>query len=109
QERIDAAMTRSQQVGIPLSLLESKIAEGRAKGVAMDRIAMAVESRLRNLEQAKIVMARAVKEVDAAQISVGAHAIGAGVDECVPASVKPCSKISHPPPAVIVGLWRSLC
>jgi hypothetical protein len=39
-------IARSQQVGIPLSLLESKVAEGRAKGVAMDRIATAVESRL---------------------------------------------------------------
>src|SRR5215510_12639828 len=83
QERIDAAMTRSQQAGIPLSLLESKIAEGRAKNVAMDRIAMAVESRLRNLEQAKIIMARVANDVDASQLSVGADAIGAGVSEAV--------------------------
>ena len=83
QERIDAAMTRSQREGIPLSLLESKIAEGRAKGVAMDRIAMAVESRLRNLEQAKVIMARVANDVDAAQLSVGADAIGGGVSEAV--------------------------
>jgi hypothetical protein len=83
QERIDAAMTRSQQVGIPVSLLESKIAEGRAKGVAMDRIATAVESRLRILEQAKVVMARVANDVDAAQLSVGADAISGGVSEAV--------------------------
>ena len=83
QERIDAAMTRSQQAGIPLSLLESKIAEGRAKGVAMDRIATAVESRLRNLEQAKVVMARVANDVDAAQLSVGADAIGSGISDAV--------------------------
>jgi len=83
QERIDAAMTRSQQAGIPLSLLESKIAEGRAKGVAMDRIAKAVESRLRNLEQAKVIMARVANDVDAAQLSVGADAIGSGISDAV--------------------------
>ena len=83
QERIDAAMTRSQQVGIPVSLLESKIAEGRAKGVAMDRIATAVESRLRNLERAKVVMARVANDVDAAQLSVGADAISSGVSDAV--------------------------
>ena len=83
QERIDAAMTRSQQAGIPLSLLESKIAEGRAKGVAMDRIAAAVESRLRNLEQAKVVMARVANDVDGAQLSVGADAIGSGISDAV--------------------------
>jgi len=83
QERIDAAMTRSQQVGIPPSLLESKIAEGRAKGVALDRIALAVESRLRNLEQAKLIMSRVARDVDAPQLSVGADAIGSGVSEAV--------------------------
>src|SRR5262245_66409171 len=76
-------MTRSQQVGIPLSLLQSKIAEGRAKGVAMDRIATAVERRLRNLEQAKVVMARVANDVDAAQLSVGADAIGRGSSDAV--------------------------
>src|SRR5262245_61434761 len=76
-------MTRSQQVGIPLSLLQSKIAEGRAKGVAMDRIATAVESRLRNLERAKVVMARVANDVDAAQLSVGADAISGGVSDAV--------------------------
>ena len=83
QERLDAAMTRAQETGIPISLLQSKIAEGRAKGIAMDRVATAVESRLRNLEQAKIIMTRAASDVDAAQLSVGADAIAAGVGEAV--------------------------
>jgi len=50
QERLDAEISHSQEAGIPFSLLQSEIAEGRAKGVPMDRIATAVEYRLRNLE-----------------------------------------------------------
>jgi len=83
KERLDAAISHSQEAGIPVSLLQSKIAEGRAKGVPMDRIATAVENRLRNLEQAKIAMNRGAGDVDAAQLSVGADAIGAGVSEAV--------------------------
>lgn len=81
EERIDLAMTRAREAGIAVSLLESKIAEGRAKGVPMDRIAMAVESRLRGLERARDVMGRGASDVDASQLSVGADAIGAGVSE----------------------------
>jgi microcompartment protein CcmK/EutM len=83
QERLDAAISHAQEAGIPVSLLQSKISEGRAKGIPMDRIATAVENRLRNLEQAKTAMNRGAGDVDAAQLSVGADAIGAGVSEAV--------------------------
>ena len=83
QERLDTAITHAQEAGIPVSLLQSKIAEGRAKNIPMERIATAVENRLRNLEQAKIAMNRGATDVDAAQLSVGADAIGAGVSESV--------------------------
>jgi hypothetical protein len=83
EQRIDTAISHAKQAGIPASLLESKIAEGRAKGVPMDRIASAVESRLRSLEQARSVMNRVANDVDAGQLSVGADAIGAGVSEAV--------------------------
>jgi microcompartment protein CcmK/EutM len=83
QERLDTAITHAQEAGIPVSLLQSKIAEGRAKNIPMERIATAVENRLRNLEQAKIAMNRGATDVDAAQLSVGADAIGAGVSEAV--------------------------
>jgi hypothetical protein len=83
QERLDAAVSHAQEAGIPVSLLQSKIAEGQAKGIAMDRIAMAVENRLRNLEQARTAMNRGAGDVDAAQLSVGADAIAAGVSEPV--------------------------
>jgi hypothetical protein len=83
EQRIDTAKNHAEQAGVPVSLLESKIAEGRAKGVPLDRIATAVESRLRSLEQARSAMKRAANDVDAAQLSVGADAIGAGVSEAV--------------------------
>jgi hypothetical protein len=83
EERIDTAMSHAEDAGIPVSLLESKVAEGRAKGIPMDRIATAVESRLRGLEQARAAMKRGANDVDAAQLSVGADAIGAGVSEAV--------------------------
>ena len=40
---------RALEAGIPVSLLERKIAEGKAKGVPMDRIAAAVQHRLEAL------------------------------------------------------------
>jgi hypothetical protein len=83
QERLAAAVSHAQEAGIPVSLLQSKIAEGQAKGIPMDRIAMAVENRLRNLEQARTAMSRGAGDVDAAQLSVGADAIAAGVSEPV--------------------------
>jgi microcompartment protein CcmK/EutM len=83
QERVDAAVAHAKETGIPVSLLQSKIAEGSAKNIPMDRIAPAVENRLRNLEQAKIAMNRGAADVDAAQLSVGADAIGAGISEAV--------------------------
>jgi hypothetical protein len=83
ESRIDAAMSRARQGGIPVSLLESKIAEGRAKGVNMDRIAAAVENRLQGLEKAQTAMKKVAPDVDAAQLSVGADAISAGVSDAV--------------------------
>ena len=81
QERIDAAMTRAREAGIPVSLLESKRREGEAKGVPANRIADAIQARLQHLERANQALSRAAKDVDASQLSVGADAIGAGVSE----------------------------
>src|SRR5688572_18423629 len=52
QDRITTALARARQVGIPIALLESKLAEGKAKGVSLDRIAGAIERRLGALERA---------------------------------------------------------
>ena len=87
EERIEAAMAGAREAGIPVSLLESKRAEGQAKGVPMDRIATAVESRLQHLETARQAMGRVANNVDAPQLSAGADAIGAGVSEAVLAEI----------------------
>lgn len=79
QDRINTALARARQVGIPAALLESKIAEGKAKGVSMDRIADAVERREAALEKASQALRG---QPDAASsLGVGADAVEAGVSE----------------------------
>lgn len=81
QERINTALARARQVGIPVALLESKIAEGKAKGVSLDRIAVAIERRGAALERASQAFRG---QPDAAtSLAVGADAIEAGVNEAV--------------------------
>ncbi len=81
QERINTALARARQVGIPVALLESKIAEGKAKGVSMERIAVAIERRGAALEGASQALRG---QPDAAtSLAVGADAIEAGVNVAV--------------------------
>lgn len=79
QDRINTALARARQVGIPVALLESKIAEGKAKGVSLDRIAEAVARREAALERAAEAL-RGQPEA-ASSLSVGADAVEAGVSE----------------------------
>lgn len=79
QDRINTALARARQVGIPVALLESKIAEGKAKGVSLDRIAEAVARREAALERATEAL-RGQPEA-ASSLSVGADAVEAGVSE----------------------------
>jgi len=81
QERIDAAVSRARQAGIPVALLESKVAEGKAKGVSMDRIAAAVERREAALEKASQALGR--PDEGAANLSVAADAVESGVSAAV--------------------------
>ena len=81
QERINAALARAQQAGIPVALLESKIAEGKAKGVSLERIAVAIERRQGALERASQALRGGVDA--ASTLAVGADAIEAGVSEAV--------------------------
>lgn len=81
QERIDAAVSRAREAGIPVALLESKVAEGKAKGVPMERIAVAVERREAALEKASDALGRS--EHDAANLSVAADAVESGVSAAV--------------------------
>ena len=81
QERINAALARARREGIPVALLESKMAEGKAKGVPIERIAAAIERREVALERASQALRG---EADAAgSLSVGADAIESGVNEAV--------------------------
>lgn len=80
QERIKSALARAADVGV-VSLLESKIAEGRAKGVSQERIAAAIERRLAALERARQVLRG---DADSpATLAVAADAMEAGVSESV--------------------------
>lgn len=82
QARIDAAIQAAARANVPTSLLESKVAEGQAKGVAAERIATAVESRLEVLIRAAQTLNRA--DIDAtgeSHLAVAADALQAGVSQ----------------------------
>jgi hypothetical protein len=76
EQRIEAARQRAAQAGVPVALLDAKVAEGRAKGVSVERIAGAVEQRLELLGRARQAMG---PRTAAADLSVGADALNAGV------------------------------
>src|SRR5262245_20266384 len=79
QDRINTALARARQVGIPVALLESKIAEGKAKGVSMERIAAAIERRQAALERASQALRGGTAATST--LAVGADAIESGVSE----------------------------
>jgi len=82
QARIDAALQAAARANIPASLLESKVAEGQAKGVAAERIAAAVEARLNMLVRASQTLQRAnVDASNESQLAVTADALQAGVSQ----------------------------
>ena len=86
--RIDAALESAVNAGIPVSLLERKVAEGKAKGVPMDRIAAAVERRLDALTHARDVLLDAgLKSTTEGELSVAADAVQAGVSQSALAAI----------------------
>jgi hypothetical protein len=80
EESIARALDRARQAGVPVELLESKIAEGRAKGVPMARIATAVERRLEALQRAGNAVDRR-HQLNTAELGVAADALQAGVSD----------------------------
>lgn len=82
QERVEATITHAREAGIPVALIESKVAEGKAKGVPMDRIAAAVERRETALEKANQAL-RGRTDVTPADLSVAADAVESGVSAAV--------------------------
>lgn len=82
QARIDAALTAAAEANIPAELIKSKVAEGEAKRVPPDRIAAAVEARVKSLVRASETMKRADVEVqNSGELAVAADALDAGVSE----------------------------
>ena len=80
QARIDAAMQAAVRAKVPVSLLESKIAEGEAKQVPQERIAAAVEARVAALIKASEAMSRSsIKTMTEGELAVAADALQAGV------------------------------
>lgn len=83
EQQIQAALDRARQAGVPAELLESKIAEGRAKGVAEARIAQAVTHRLDALERVQARLAEAGHDLTTEELGVAADAAQAGVSDVV--------------------------
>ena len=80
--RIDAALASAVKAGVPTSLLERKVAEGKAKGVPTERIAAAVERRLGALTEAHDALMKAgLKSTTEGELSVAADAVQAGVSQ----------------------------
>jgi hypothetical protein len=82
ERRVQAVMDAAARAAVPLSLLQSKIDEGRAKGVPMERIAGALEARFDGLLRAQAVLAEGeVEAPSVGDIAVTADALEAGVSE----------------------------
>ena len=81
-EQINTALARAREAGIPVALLEAKIAEGKAKGVSMERIAAAIERRRAALEHASQAMGGQAG-IGPDELAVGADAVEAGVSDVV--------------------------
>jgi len=80
--RLNATLASAVDAGIPVSLLERKIAEGKAKGVPMARIAAAVQQRLDALTQAHDALLKAgLQSTTEGELSVAADAVQGGVSQ----------------------------
>lgn len=101
-ERIDAARARAAQAGIPVELLESRISEGRAKGVSEERIAAAVERRAAGLAKSQEAISRSGRQVGVDGLSAGADAAEAGVDADALRAVIQAARAGEEPIALAV-------
>lgn len=82
EARIDAAMEAAARAELPVSLLESKVREGQAKRVPMERVATAVEARFQGLIRAQEALRGAgVRSASEGDLLVTSEALQAGVDQ----------------------------
>lgn len=77
--RIEAALRQAREAGIPEALLQNRVAEGRAKGVPLERIADAVERRAASLFSAQELMRQSVGQTGQPELAAAADAVEAGV------------------------------
>jgi hypothetical protein len=90
--RVEATLETAASAGIPVSLLERKVAEGKAKGVPMERIATAVEKRLDALVKARDAMTKAgLESTTEGELSVAADAVQGGVSQTALATISQSS------------------
>jgi hypothetical protein len=105
--RIETALSTATSAGIPTSLLESKVQEGRAKGIPEARIAAAVEARLNALVRAQTALSRAgARGIGAAELSVAGDALQAGVTET--SMVDVMTRVAAPRRAVAAAVLTEL-
>jgi hypothetical protein len=81
EARIEAARARALQSGLPVALIDERIAEGLAKGIPAERIAIAVERRATSMMSARQAMRAANIEATTAMLAAGADAVEAGISE----------------------------
>ena len=79
QARIEAARQRIIASGVPVGLIDQRIAEGRAKGATSERIAEVVERRVEALLSAGAALRPTVARPSAAELGAGADALEAGI------------------------------
>lgn len=77
--RIDAALARAEAAGVPMESMEARQAEGKAKGVPLDRLAEAMEHRA----EALIAARDAMPESDESTVAAGADAVEMGIGKDV--------------------------
>ncbi len=86
--QVAATLETALDAGIPVSLLERKVAEGKAKGVPMERIAAAVEARLEALTSARDALQQVgLTSTTEGELSVAADAVQAGVSQTALAAI----------------------
>lgn len=109
EERIEAATARARSAGVPVSLIQSKVDEGKAKGVPLERIATVVEQRAAAFERVQRVLGKGAGEAD---LVAGADALNAGIGEAVLRSVGEAAARERRPVAItalteLVALGRA--
>lgn len=83
EDPLQRVFARAAEMELPVSLLESKVAEGRAKGIPESRILAAVEQRLNSLDRARSAIRQGEDPVGLDALDVGADALQAGIGEAV--------------------------